>query len=68
MAVSICALYWSPSEDQKMTPGICTCCRLQANATIALLDNRISRISGHGKRVSKINGHPIVRALLERNA
>ena len=38
-----------------------------SDAQSAILHNRSSRISGHNERVSKINGHPSVRALLKRN-
>jgi hypothetical protein len=68
MAFLICALRWAPSEDQKNDLRYLHLLPRQANAPIALLYNRISRISGHDERVSKINGHPSVRALLKRNA
>jgi hypothetical protein len=32
------------------------------------LVERISGIKGHDERASKINGHPVVRPLLKRNA
>ncbi|CAB3741270.1 hypothetical protein LMG24238_06739 [Paraburkholderia sediminicola] len=68
MAFLICALRWAPSEDQKKDLWYLHVRPLQANAPVGLLYNRISRISGHAKRVSKINGHPSVRALLKHNA
>ena len=68
MAFLIYALGWAPSKDQKNDPRYLHLLPLQANAPIALLYNCISRICGHAKRVSKINGHPSLRALLKRNA
>ena len=68
MAILICALRWDLPTIKKNDLWYLHLLPRQANAPIALLYNRISRISGHDKRVSKINGHPSVRALLKRNA
>jgi hypothetical protein len=68
MALLICAVRWAPSEHQKKDLRYLHLLPLQANAPVALLYNRISRISGHAKRLSKINGYPSVRALLKHNA